>query len=66
MALQIKTPAIVVEDLGLIPSTHMVTHNHLTPVPGPLTPSSDICRHQAHMWCVNIHCEQSTHICKNK
>ena len=28
MALQIKTPAIVVEDLGLIPSTHMVTHNH--------------------------------------
>jgi hypothetical protein len=29
-------------DLGSIPSTHMIPHNCLTPVPGDMMPSSDL------------------------
>lgn len=35
---------LVAEDLGIVPSTHMVIHNSLTPGPGRLTPSS-VCGH---------------------
>ena len=34
----LRAVAALLEDLGLIPSTHIAAHNCLTPVPGDLTP----------------------------
>lgn len=39
------------ENLGLVFSTHMVTHNY----PETPVPSNDLLRHQAGMWCIYIY-----------
>lgn len=41
-------------DLGSVPSTHMLVHNHPSP-PKVSTLSSDLGRHQAHKLCIYIH-----------
>ena len=51
-AQQLGAMAALPEDLRLTPSTHMVAHNCLTPVPGDLIPSSDLIGQKT---CPNIH-----------
>jgi hypothetical protein len=53
--------AALLEDTGWISSTHMVSF--VTPVPGDLMPTYDLCGHQACSWCTYIH-EANTHTCK--
>lgn len=50
-----KVRALVcLEDLGLVSSIHIMTHNHITPVVWDLPPCSDCQMHQAHAWCIDI------------
>lgn len=42
------------ENLCLVPSTHLETHYICTPVPGDLTPSAGVQKHQAYMWYTNM------------
>lgn len=42
------------ENLGLVFSTHMVTHNY----PETPVPSNDLLRHQAGMWCIYMYIPQ--------
>jgi hypothetical protein len=61
LAQQLRAFAAFTKDPGSIPSSHMVTHNHLSPVPGgsdglfwpPQAP--DI------MWCTYIHKAKYSH-----
>lgn len=53
MAQQFRALVGLVEDLGLILSTHMVTQTIHKSSFRNLT--SGICRHQAHMWFTDIH-----------
>ena len=48
MAQQLKTLAALGEDLGLVPSSHMATHN---PVPRDARPSSDFTGYQQAFMC---------------
>lgn len=44
------------EDPGSSPNTYKVVHNHVvTAIPGSLTPSSDLHRHQVCMWYTDIY-----------
>jgi hypothetical protein len=44
------------EDLGLVPSTHMVAHNHpKSSVPGDLSSSADLLGHQTNVGCTYRH-----------
>lgn len=52
MAQSLRTLAAFAEDLGTVPSTHVVTYN---PVPEDLKPSFDLQGHQANMWCAHLH-----------
>ena len=64
IAQQFRAPTALTEDLGSIPSTHMVAHNLLpskSPVPGYLIPSSGLYGHQGYMYT----CRQNTHTHKN-
>lgn len=42
------------EDLGSIPSSHMVAHDCVAPVPGVLMLSSSLLGHHACTWCTDI------------
>jgi hypothetical protein len=56
MAHWLRALAVLPEDPGSIPSTHMAAQNHsITLVPGGLIPSSDLQRHQAHTWYTGKH-----------
>lgn len=58
----LSTHAALAEDLSFILRIHMVSHNHLTPVVGDLTTSSNLGGHQTHVQCTYIHvCWQSIH-----
>jgi hypothetical protein len=46
MAQWLRVLALLLEDPGSIPSTHVTADNCLTSVPGDLVPSSDLHRHQ--------------------
>lgn len=50
----LKAPAILLEDLGLVPSTHVTAHNLYTPVPGNLTPSTGLFRKSIHMMYTHL------------
>ena len=51
MALNLRELVTLAEDLGLSLSNNLIAHIH---VPGDLTISSDIFRHQACMWYTHI------------
>lgn len=62
MALWSRLLVLLLDDLGLISSTHMVAHNlSATPIPGHLMSYTGLLRHCIHMVyrCV---CRQDTHI----
>jgi hypothetical protein len=52
VAQQLRAVTVLVEDQGLISSTHLAAYNHLlTPVPGEPSPSSGLqghCKHLGH------------------
>lgn len=54
------------KDPGSFPSTHMVTDNLTTPVPGEPVPSSDLCGQWACKWCTYIHADKTRMHTKNK
>ena len=51
MAQQLRALAALAEDLGSVPSTHTVVHNHLKlHFWGNMVSCSDFCEHQTHVW----------------
>jgi hypothetical protein len=48
MAQQLKALAALSEDLCLIPSTYLIAHNYLSPVPGDLMSSYSYMQTNAH------------------
>lgn len=46
------------EDLGYIPNTHTVAHNHVTPVPDDSAASSGLHGHYTDMWCTDTHVDK--------
>ena len=54
MAQQSRVLMAFAEDLDLVPSSHMAAHNHLTPVPGDLMPSSELLGNM-HSMCAHVH-----------
>lgn len=55
----VGTVADLAKDLGSVPSTHTVAHNHATPVPGHQAPSYGLCRHTCGAQAYT--CRQSSH-----
>lgn len=51
MSQQLRAVAVLAEDPGPIPSTHVASHNHLyvTLLSGELMNSSDLCKHYMFM-----------------
>jgi hypothetical protein len=49
MAQWLRALAAPPEDSGSVPSTHMVAHMSLTPVPEDLLPPSGLCGHCMHV-----------------
>lgn len=55
MAQSLKAMASLAKDLGLNPSMHIKTCNHLSVISEDLTPSFDFFRHQACIGYTYIH-----------
>jgi|UPI00001F3755 hypothetical protein len=59
MAHQLSTLVALAEDPSSVPSPHMVTHSHLTPALGDLTPPPGLQGHSMHMVHIQA-CRQNT------
>lgn len=57
--MQLKPVVALSEDLGSVPSTHLVVHD--CPVPRHPMPSSDLGGHQARIWSTQINAGTHTH-----
>lgn len=55
LALQLRELAALAESPGLIPSVHMMAHNHVTPVPGNLMALSGLLRHFTYVVHRHVH-----------
>lgn len=55
MVSQLRAPAALADELGLVPSTHRVAHGHATLAPVDLMWSSGLCGHSTHTDRQSIH-----------